>query len=50
MQFHHTAGDSMTMLNPDELDSNVLGLAALFYIMADMDDTIPLPKIKANTI
>ena len=38
--YHHTAGDSMTIMNPDDMDSNVLGMAALFYILADLDVTI----------
>lgn len=40
-QYHHSAGDSMTMMNPDDLDSNVVGVAAMFYILADLDVTIP---------
>ncbi len=39
--YHHSAGDSMTMMNPDDLDSNVLGVASMFYILADLDNTIP---------
>ena len=39
--YHHTAGDSMTIMNPDEMDSNVVGIAAMFYILADLDNTIP---------
>jgi hypothetical protein len=31
----------MTMMNADDLDSNVLGVAAMFYILADLDNTIP---------
>ena len=38
--YHHTAGDSMLIMNPDEMDSNVIGIAALFYILADLDVTI----------
>lgn len=34
--YHHTAGDSMTMMNADQLDSNVLGIAVMFYILADL--------------
>lgn len=44
--YHHSAGDSMTMMNADDLDSNVVGLAAMFYILADLEDSIPLPEIK----
>ena len=40
-QYHHSAGDSMTVMNPDDLDSNVVGLAAMFFILADLDNTIP---------
>jgi hypothetical protein len=35
----------MTMMNPDQMDSNVLGIAAMFYILADLDDSIPKPTI-----
>ena len=38
--YHHTAGDSMSIMDPDMMDSNVLGIAALFYILADLDVTI----------
>ena len=34
--YHHSAGDSMTIMNADDLDSNVLGVAAMFYILADL--------------
>jgi len=40
-QFHHTAGDSMTVMNPDEMDSNVVGIASMFFILADLDQTLP---------
>ncbi len=39
--YHHSAGDSMTVMNADDLDSNVLGVAAMFYILADLDETLP---------
>ena len=42
--YHHSAGDSMTMMDPDLLDSNVVGVAAMFYILADLDNTIPRPQ------
>lgn len=35
----------MTMMNADEMDSNVLGVACMFYIIADLDASIPKPKI-----
>ncbi len=36
-KYHHTAGDSMTIMNPDDMDSNVLGIAAFLYIIADLE-------------
>lgn len=38
--YHHTGGDSMLVMNPDEMDSNVIGIASLFYILADLDVTV----------
>lgn len=45
-RYHHSAGDSMTIMDPDELDSNVLGVAAMFYILADLEKTIPRPGLE----
>ena len=39
-RYHHTAGDSMSIMNPDEMDSNVLGIAGMLYILADLDKTL----------
>ena len=39
--YHHSAGDTMNVLDADDLDSNVVGVAAMFYILADLDQTIP---------
>lgn len=38
--YHHTRGDSMSIMNPDQMDSNVLGIAVLTYILADLENTI----------
>lgn len=38
--YHHTRGDSMSIMDPDQMDSNVLGIATLTYILADLDSTI----------
>jgi carboxypeptidase Q len=35
-KYHHSAGDSMTMMNPDDLDTNVVGIASFLYIIADL--------------
>jgi len=31
----------MSIMNADDLDSNVLGVACMFYILADLDKTLP---------
>jgi carboxypeptidase Q len=36
-KYHHSAGDTMEIINPDDLDSNVVGIAALLYIIADLN-------------
>ena len=41
-RYHHTAGDSMSVMDPDDMDSNVVGLAAMMFILADLEQTIPL--------
>lgn len=46
--YHHSAGDSMSIMNADELDSNVVGVAAMFFILADLEDTIPRPATTGN--
>lgn len=40
----------MTIMNPDDMDSNVLGMAALFYILADLDVTIQPDKLTNPSI
>ena len=35
-RYHHSAGDTMTIMDPDLLDTNVVGVAAMFYILADL--------------
>ncbi len=39
--YHHSAGDTVSVLDKDDLDSNVLGIASLFYLIADSDETLP---------
>ena len=48
--YHHSAGDSMTMMNADDLDSNVLGIAIMFYLLADSDVSFNLPKINQTRL
>lgn len=30
----------MTMMDPEDLDSNVVGIAAFLYILADLEQTV----------
>jgi carboxypeptidase Q len=39
--YHHSAGDSMTMMNPDTMDDNVVAIASIFYLIADLDKPLP---------
>ena len=39
-RYHHTAGDSMTIMNSDDMDSNVVGIAAFLFILADLEVSI----------
>lgn len=39
----------MLIMNRDEMDSNVIGIAALFYILADLDVTIQRDPVQAQT-
>lgn len=48
--YHHSAGDSMTIMNADDLDSNVLGIAIMLYILADLEVSIPKPNIKLERL
>lgn len=50
-RYHHSAGDSMTMMNADDMDSNVVGIAALLFILADLNKTVrdvALPNLSKN--
>ena len=42
-KYHHSAGDSMSMMDPDDMDSNVAGIAAMLYIIADLDVSLRAP-------
>ena len=48
--YHHSAGDSMTMMNADDLDSNVVGLATMMFILADLENTIPRPGLRPTNL
>ncbi|EGR28606.1 plasma glutamate carboxypeptidase, putative [Ichthyophthirius multifiliis] len=32
--YHHSAGDTMSIMDPDQLDQNVVGIASLVYLVA----------------
>lgn len=40
----------MTMMSADDLDSNVLGVACMFYILADLEASIPKPTINMDKL
>lgn len=40
-KYHHSAGDTMNILNPDELDSNVFAISSMMYIIADYPERLP---------
>ena len=35
--YHHSSADSISMMNPDHMDSNVLAIAGLMYLVADAE-------------
>ena len=37
---HHTAGDTMSIMDKEGMDSNVVGIAAFLYIIADLEKTV----------
>lgn len=39
-RYHHSRGDTMSIMDPDDMDSNVLGIGAMFYLLADLENTI----------
>ena len=39
-KYHHTAGDTVSIMNPDDMDSNVVGIATFLYIIADLDKSL----------
>lgn len=38
----------MSMMDPDDMDSNVVGIAAMLYIIADLDVTLRDPSAVFN--
>lgn len=41
--FHHSDGDTMTVIDPDDLDKNTALWAATAYILADLSIELPKP-------
>ena len=39
--YHHSAGDSMSIMNPWEMDRNVIVISGMMYIIADLPFTLP---------
>ncbi|CAD8064304.1 unnamed protein product [Paramecium sonneborni] len=40
-RYHHSAGDTMNILDPDQLDSNVFAISSMMYIIADNPERLP---------
>lgn len=39
--YHHSGGDTVSILDKDDMDRNVAAIASLFYIIADMPEKFP---------
>jgi carboxypeptidase Q len=39
--YHHSSGDSMNVLNPDDMDRNVAAIASMFYLIAEVPWRLP---------
>lgn len=39
--YDHSAGDTVNVLNPDDMDRNVASIASMFYILADVPWRLP---------
>jgi carboxypeptidase Q len=39
--YHHSAGDTMNVLNPEDMDDNVAAIASIFFLVADLEETLP---------
>jgi len=46
--FHHTEADTMSVINPDDLDLNLALWAATAFVIADMSVDLPRPNITAS--
>ena len=40
-RYHHSAGDTMNILDPDQMDSNVFAISSMMYIIADNPERLP---------
>jgi carboxypeptidase Q len=36
-KYHHSAGDSMLMMDPVDMDDNVIAIAAMMYMVAEFE-------------
>ena len=39
--YHHSAGDTVSILDKDDMDRNVAAIASLFYIIGDIPERFP---------
>jgi len=38
---HHSAADNLSVINPDTIDENVIGIASMLFIVADLPVSLP---------
>jgi len=40
-RYHHTAGDSMSVMNANEMNRNVMAISSMMYLIADLNEQLP---------
>jgi carboxypeptidase Q len=41
--YHHSGGDTMSMMNADDMDDNVVAIASRFFLLANSEEALPKP-------
>mmetsp|Transcript_8180 Transcript_8180/g.1109 ORF Transcript_8180/g.1109 Transcript_8180/m.1109 type:complete len:101 (-) Transcript_8180:53-355(-) len=44
--YHHSAGDSMEVMDPDMMDDNVIMIASMMYNIANRNERLPRTNFK----
>jgi len=39
--YHHSAADTMSIMDAEDMDDNVIMIASMMYLIADLDVTLP---------